>query len=248
MLKLKVFACDVMRREVFWLASKSPCYVDVTFLSRDFHKTPDKLRAALGESIQRANSEFPYEHYGEKAQYDYIILVYGLCDNSVVDLSSPHIPLVIPRAHDCITLLLGSKERYDELFHESPGTYWYSRGWIECALQPGEERYLKARQNYVETYGEENAEYLMEMEQGWFKSYNRAYYVDWEELGNAEYYRSYTKKCADYLKWKYEECRGSPLLLEKILSGCFDEEDVLIVPPGMSVAASFDKKIIKVSQ
>ena len=245
MLKLKVFACDVLRREVSWLASKSPCYVDVSFLSQGLHATPDKLRAMLGEYIEKANEEFPYSYYGEKEEYDFIILAYGLCDNGITNLISPKIPLVIPRAHDCITLLLGSKERYSELFNNSPGTYWYSRGWIECTLQPGEDRYAKTRAIYAEKYGEDNADYLMEMEQGWFKSYERAFFINWEELGNSGYYRSYTKKSADYLRWKYEECRGSPLLMEKMLSGIFDEEEVLVVPPGMTVAASFDEKIIK---
>ena len=245
MLKLKVIACDVLRREISWLASKSPCYVDVIFLSQGLHATPDKLRAILSEHIEKANQDFPYSHYGEKAYYDYIVLAYGLCDNGIANLSSPKIPLVIPRAHDCITLLLGSKELYSELFHRNPGTYWYSRGWIECTQQPGEERYFRTRQSYVEKYGEDNADYLMEMEQGWFKSYERAFFINWEELGNTEYYRCYTKKCAAYLKWKYEECQGSTLLLEKILSGIFDEEEVLVVAPGMSIAASFDDAIIK---
>jgi hypothetical protein len=252
MLKLKVLACDVLRREIFWLASKSPCYVDVAFLPQGLHATPDKLRAILGENIEKANQrfgneKFPYINYGEKAHYDYIILAYGLCDNGITNLSSPKIPLVVPRAHDCITLLLGSKERYSDLFHKSPGTYWYSRGWIECTTQPGEERYSKIRNQYVEKYGEDNADYLMEMEQGWFKSYERAFFIDWEELGNSEYYRSYTKECAAYLKWKYEECQGSPLLMEKMLSGIFDEEEVLVVAPGMTIAASFDDNIIKAS-
>ena len=97
-------------------------------------------------------------------------------------------------------------------------------------------------------YGEENADYLMEMEQGWFKSYNRAFFINWEELGNSEYYRAYSKKCADYLKWKYEESKGSVLLMEKLLSGIFDEDEVLIVPPGMSIAASFDVEIIRAGE
>ena len=245
MLKLKVLACDVLRREIFWIASRSPCYVDVSFLPQGLHKTPDKLRAVLNENIEKANLEFPCDHCEEKSHYDYIIIVYGLCDNGITNLSSPKIPLVIPRAHDCITLLLGSRERYVEFFHQSPGTYWYSRGWIECSLQPGEERYNKARQQYVDQFGEDNADYLMEMEQGWYKSYERAFFIDWEDLGNSEYYRSYTKKCADYLNWKYKECQGSPLLLEKILGGRFDEEEVLVVAPGKSVAPSFDEMIIK---
>ena len=245
MLKLKVFACDVLRREISWLASRSPCYVDVSFLPQGLHATPDKLRATLSELIEKANREFPYSHYGENAHYDYIILAYGLCDNSIVNLSSQGIPLVIPRAHDCISLILGSRQRYTELFFKCPGTYWYTRGWIECSLQPGEERYSKTRQTYVEQYGEENADYLMEMMQGWLKSYERVFFIDWEGLGNSGYYRSFTKQCAAYLDWKYEECQGSPLLLEKLLSGIFDDNDVLVITPGEEVAASYDDMIIK---
>ena len=86
----------------------------------------------------------------------------------------------------------------------------------------------------------------MEMEQGWFKSYERAFFIDWEELGNSEYYRSYTKNCAEYLKWKYQEEKGSAILMEKILSGIFNEDEVLVVNPGVSIAASFDEAIVKV--
>ena len=245
MLKLKVIACDVLRREVSWLAGRSPCYIDTTFLSQGLHSTPDKLRNMLNAEIEKANEGVPNSHFNEKITYDYIILAYGLCDNSIVDISSPGVPLVVPRAHDCITLLLGSKERYSELFNASPGTYWYSRGWIERSLQPGEERYAKTREGYVAQYGEDNADYLMETEQGWFKSYNRAFFIDWEELGNSDYYRTYTKNCASYLNWNYEETQGKPLLMEKLLSGIFDEDEVLIVPPGMTIAASFDNAIIK---
>lgn len=39
--------------------------------------------------------------------------------------------LVIPRAHDCITLYLGSRQRYLEQFNARPGTYWYSLDYLE---------------------------------------------------------------------------------------------------------------------
>ena len=245
MLKLKVIACDVLCREISFLASRSPCYVDVSYLPQGLHATPDKLKVLLAECINHANCEFSHTHNNKKTCYDYIILAYGLCENSIVSLISPGIPLVIPRAHDCISLLLGSRKRYQELFKENPGTYWYSRGWIERSLQPGEERYMNTRLEYIEKYGEENADYLMEMEQGWFKKYDRAFFIDWEELGNSEYYRTYTKNCAAWLKWKYQEEPGSSLLLKKLLSGVFDENDVLVVPPGKTIVPSFDEAIIR---
>ena len=243
MLKLKVLACDVLRREISYLSSLSPCYVDAVFLPQGLHEFPDKLRIMLDEEIEKANQETVLRRDG--GAYDFIILAYGLCDNSVAGLKSSAIPLIVPRAHDCITLLLGSKERYSALFSETPGIYWYSRGWIERSLQPGKERYEQSYQSYVERFGEDNAEYLMETEQGWFKSYKCAFFIDWECLGNPEPYRAYTKECAEYLKWNYREIKGSPSLLEKALRGEFDQDEVLIVPPGKTIRPSYDEGIIK---
>ncbi|MDR2376734.1 MAG: DUF1638 domain-containing protein [Treponema sp.] len=244
MLKLKVIACDVLKREVAWLGSRSTCVVDVTYLPQGLHATPDILREKLTEQIELANRGYPYNHYGLRPSYDYILLIYGLCDNSVVGLTSENVPLVIPRAHDCITMLLGSRQRYGEMFHGHPGIYWYSRGWIECSEQPGEERYTHTYAAYVEQYGEDNAEYLMEMEQGWFKSYNRAVFINWKELGNDEYYRNYTKACATYLRWDYRELDGNPSLLEKMLNGVFDEDEVLVIPEHRTISASYTGGIL----
>jgi hypothetical protein len=247
MLKLKVIACDVFKREISYLVSRSPCFVDVSYLSQGLHTTPDILRARLKEEIQSANGEFPYNHFGLSPSYDYIVLLYGLCENSIVGLQSERVPLVAPRAHDCITLLLGSRTRYDELFHGHPGIYWYSRGWIECSLQPGRERYEYTYKEYRDKYGEDNAEYLMEMEQSWFKNYNRAVFIDWNCLGNAEYYRNYTRTCVEYLHWEFEETKGDPSLLKTIHNGTFEENEVLIIPPppGKTIAPSYTEGIIK---
>jgi hypothetical protein len=239
-----VIACDVLKREAAYLASRSRCIVDVTFLPQGLHATPDILRAKLTEQIETANQGFPYNHYGRRPSYDYILLIYGLCDNSIVGLKSEKVPLAVPRAHDCITLLLGSRRRYDELFRGHPGTYWYSRGWIECSMPPGEERYVNTYNSYLERFGGDNADYLMEMEQGWFKSYKRAAFIDWEVLGGADYYREYTRKCADYLGWDYQEISGDPSLLEKMLNGVFDEDAVLVVPPQKTITAHYAEGLI----
>ncbi|MDR2303293.1 MAG: DUF1638 domain-containing protein [Treponema sp.] len=244
MLKLKVIACDVLKREIAWLGSRSTCFVDVSYLPQGLHATPDILRTRLSDEIELANRGFPYNHYGRQPAYDYILLVYGLCDNSIVGLKSETVPLVVPRAHDCITLLLGSRKLYGEMFYGHPGIYWYSRGWIECSIQPGEERYTNTYSSYVERYGADNADYLMEMEQNWFKSYSRAVFINWKNLGNAGYYRNYTKTCAAYLRWDYQEVEGDPSLLKKMLNGIFDEDDVLIVPERKTINANYTGGII----
>jgi len=244
MLKLKVIACDVLNREISYLCSQSVCYTDVTFLHQGLHLNPDMLREKVQDQIDAANKGLPYNYLGQTPDYDYIVLGYGLCSNGIVGVVSEKVPLVIPRGHDCITLLLGSKDAYGEYFGNNPGTYWYSRGWIERSVQPGEERYNAVYRQYATEYGEDNAEYLMEMEQGWFKNYNNAAFIDWKDLGNSGYYRDYSKKCAEFLRWGFCELDGSSLLLQNLLNGIFDENQVLVVPPGKKVISSNDDGII----
>ena len=47
----------------------------------------------------------------DKAGYEAILFGYALCGNGLLGLTAFTVPLVIPRAHDCITLLLGSRQQ-----------------------------------------------------------------------------------------------------------------------------------------
>ncbi len=245
MLKLKIIACDVLNREISYLASQSKHYVDITFMHQGLHDTPEKLRELVQAEVDRANGEFPYNYYNTCPKYDYIILGYGLCSNGTVGIVSKYIPLVIPRAHDCVTLLLGSKEKYKSNFEKYPGTYWFSTGWIERGWQPSEIKYNALLKDYTERYDEDNAEYLMEMEQNWMKEYKNAGFVSWDSLPNSDYYREFTRNSADFFKWDFLELEGSESLLKNIINGEFNENEVLIVPPGTGAKASYDDGIIK---
>ncbi|MCX7749331.1 MAG: DUF1638 domain-containing protein [Clostridia bacterium] len=244
MLKLKVIACDVLNREISYLSSRSSCYIDTVFLHQGLHNTPEKLKALIQDEINKANEGFPYNHFGLRPHYDYIIVGFGLCSTGTVGISSPNIPLVIPRGHDCITLLLGSKERYREYFDSHPGTFWYSQGWIEKAVQPGKDRYEGLYKEYLEKYGKENADYLMDVEQSWVKDYSSAVHIYWSCLSNNDYYKQYTKGCAEFLNWGYDEIEGCPDLLYRMLNGVFDTHEVLLVPPGKKVTASYNENVI----
>lgn len=246
MLKLKIIACDVLNREISYLASLSKNHIDVTFLHQGLHNTPDKLKEMVQAEVNKANGEFPYNYYNTYPNYDYIILGYGLCSNGIVGITSHSIPMIIPRAHDCITLLMGSKEKYKSSFLNYPGTYWFSTGWIERGWQPSELKYAALLKDYTQRYGEENAEFLMEMEQNWMKEYKNAGFISWDCFQNNEYYRNYTKDSSNYFKWDFIEIEGSRSLVENILSGQFNNSEVLIVPPTNVINASYDDEIIKI--
>jgi hypothetical protein len=245
MLRLKVIACDVLNREISYLCSQSGCFTDVTFLHQGLHNTPDKLRIMLQQEIDRANQGFPYNYGNAAPDFDYILVGYGLCSNGIAGVSSPKVPLVVPRGHDCATLLLGSKQKYDECFQNHPGTYWFSTGWIERGWQPSEQRYQVLYAEYLRKYGEDNAAYLMDAEQHWMKDYQNAAFIHWNCLVNPEHYREFTKASAAYLGWNYLEFEGDHALLQRILNGEFNDTEVLVVPPGKKITPSFDAAIIK---
>jgi len=245
MFRLKIIACDVLNREISYLASQSKNYVDVTFLNQGLHNTPDKLRELVQVEVDKANGEFPYNYYNTCPNYDYIILGYGLCSNGIIGITSQSIPIIIPRAHDCITLLMGSKEKYKSNFANYPGTYWFSNGWIERGWQPSELKYAALLKDYTQRYGEENAEFLMEIEQSWMKEYKNAGFISWDCFQNNEYYRNYTKDSSNLFKWNFVEIEGSSSLLGNIINGEFNNNEVLIVPPMSIITASYDDEIIK---
>jgi hypothetical protein len=86
-----------------------------------------KMSAMLQSEIDKVDAE----------KYDMILLCYGLCNNGICNLHSS-LPIVIPRAHDCITLLMGSKEKYKDYFEKIPGTFFLSSGRHERNKGPGD--------------------------------------------------------------------------------------------------------------
>jgi len=233
MAEYHIVACNVLWREICYFASLSRNVFTFDFLPQGLHNYPETLREKLQCGIDRAEGDF-----------EVILIGYGLCSRGIEGVAARDKRLVVARGHDCITHLLGSKERYREYFDANPGTYWYSPGWIDTTLQPGRERYKRARLDYVERFGEENADYLMEVEQGWFKEYTSAAYVDLG-FGDNSRYEEYTRQCADWLGWKCDVLRGDPTLVADMLEGRWDAERFLIVEPGQRIVTTNDESIIR---
>lgn len=228
-----IVSCHVLWRELCHFAAQSKNVFDFTFLPQGLHDTPEVLRRELQAAID-----------GSPGECAAVLIGYGLCSNGLAGIIARSKPLVIMRAHDCITFLLGSKERYREYFDAHPGTYWYSPGWIDTNTQPGKERYENALQKYVEIYGQENADYLMRMEQDWMSKYSNAAYVDLG-VGDSEAYQAYTRECAQFLEWACDVLQGDPGLMRDFVEGNWDAERFLVVRPGEKVVASHDEEVVK---
>ena len=241
--KLLVIACDVVARPVYLCAARSPEVVDIRLLARGLHNEPVKLRDILQREID-----------GVERGYDAVVLGYGLCGGATAGIEARSLPVVLPRAHDCITLFLGARERYASEFSAAT-TYWYvhdqverNQGYNASSVGLGvsgdsDEDMEALRAEYVEKYGEDNADYLMEVMGAWKTHYQRAAFVG---LGVSDERASvtYAQEQADRRGWAFDQVEGSMLLLRKLVHGEWDE-DFLVLQPGERLAMSWDEAIVK---
>lgn len=232
--RIVLIACAVLEAEVRHYASLFPGLIQIDILEQGLHNEPAKLRDSVQQAIDRIERD---------CTPDAIVLGYGLCSRGLEGVHAAKATLVIPRAHDCITLLLGSKERYQQYVNQHPGTYWYSPGWNKHHIPPGPQRYEKLYNEYLAKFGEDEAKYLMEMEQHWFTTYNRATYVDLT-VGVTQADLDYTRQCADWLKWHFDHQQGDPALLKDLLGGNWDADRFLVLSPGSTLQVSGDEQVI----
>ena len=133
MKRLLAIVCEVFHREACAAAAQSRLRVDFEFLPKSLHDIGEeamsaRLQATIDHALQTRSAD---------EQPGAIVLLYGLCNNGICGLHAP-VPLVVARAHDCITLLLGSRERYEAHFAAHPGTFYKSPGWIERDSDPND--------------------------------------------------------------------------------------------------------------
>ena len=117
-MRIAIIGCMVFNREISYLVSQSRHVIRVWWLRQGLHNTPDILRTELQHAIDKVERE--NERLPENLRYEAIVLAYGLCSNGLIGLRSRTLPLVAPRCDDCISLFLGSADRYREVFSKMP--------------------------------------------------------------------------------------------------------------------------------
>jgi hypothetical protein len=242
-LKFKLISCEIFFREMEFLLEQSPHEIDVEFLQKGLHDIP------TNEMLKRIQAQVDA---ASEQDYDAILLGYGLCNNGLVDLEARNIQMVLPRAHDCITMFLGSRQRYKEYFDANPGTYFKTTGWIERNEVAEELKQLSipnqmgmdmTYEQLVEQYGEDNAEFLWEELCNTEKNYSQITFI---EMGVEpdDRFENIARNEAASKHWKFEKVPGNLILLRQLLSGEWDSDDFLVIPPQHRIAARHDGSII----
>ena len=242
--RLKLIACEIFYREFCHVIANAANIIDVEFVTQGLHDLESNdMRQKLQEKIDAV----------DPVKYNAVLLGYGLCNNGIVGLMAKQIPLIIPRAHDCITFFFGSKEKYKGYFNSNPGTYYKTTGWMERdtvnmeTMQSFKLQKLgldKTYEDYVKIYGEENAKYIIETLGKGIDNYTRYSYID---MGLAKIlkYDELTRKEAKKKNWEFENINGDFEIFRNLVDGNWNTEDYLVVKPGYRVLASYDDNIIK---
>ena len=246
-MRLKLIACEIFYREICAAVARSVNQVDVEFLPKGLHDIGSaKMLARLQEVVDQVDASC----------YESVLLGYALCGMGIVGLTTRSLPVVVPRAHDCITLFLGSKERYLDYFNNHPGVYFKTTGWIERGESIDQAGQLPIQnltgmtsdfQELVDKYGEENARFLYDELCNYTRNYSQFTFIEMGIEPDDRFERQARQQAADR-GWKFEKLAGDMTLVRQLVDGPWDDERFLVVPPGGRVAASFDEKIIKVEK
>jgi uncharacterized protein DUF1638 len=242
---LKLIACEIFYRELCAAVARSTNQVDIEFASKGLH---DIGRVGMSGRLAEILADV------DESKYDAVLLGYALCSNGIVGLATKTIPLVVPRAHDCITLFLGSKERYLEYFQNHVGTYFKTSGWIERGdglAQLGDDalrRQMGMLEDYdalVAKYGEENAQYLQEQFVEMTRNYSQMTYIEMGVEPDDRFERQ-ARDLATEKGWTFDHVQGDMTLLRQLVDGPWDEDRFLVLPPGSSIAPSFTEEIVQI--
>jgi hypothetical protein len=231
----KLIGCEVICRELCHSLARSPYVVDTEFLPKALHDAGGPaMRKRLQDLIDATDA----------SRYEAVLLGYALCGNGTAGLQAGSIPLVIPRAHDCIALLMGSADAYSRYFESHPGVYYRSIGWLERGedLQPFTPGAAQTLEALIDKYGEDNGRYLFEQLTSYQATYTQLTYIR-TGLEPDSRFEDQAQAEARRRGWSYESIDGGLGIFERLLSGDWNEREFLVVPPGKRVVCRYDGSI-----
>jgi hypothetical protein len=166
------------------------------------------------------------------------------CGHGTAGLRPRRHKLVIPRAHDCITVFMGGKEAYAEHQRRCPTCYYYTPGWNRNRRVPGPDRLVALKAELAKKFDADDVEFLLETEREQWAQHNTATSID---LGtdDAESEAGHARRCADWLGWKFGRIHGDQALLRDLLWGRWDGARFQIVEPGMQLGQSPDANVLR---
>ena len=233
--RIGLLACRVFEDEIARHGAGFPQIVETRFLEVGLHDCPDNLRKEIQAEIDR---------FDGRNDIDAVVLAYALCGRGTSGLRAGRHPLVIPRGHDCITVFMGSKEKFACQQAACPDSYYYTPGWMKAGRCPGPGRLESLREEFSQKFDPDDVDFLLESEKANWAQHGRAVYLDLGTPG-ADEKAAEAEAAAKNLGWKFERLPGDPSLLIDLLAGRWDSGRFQIIEPGGKLDHSPDDKIFR---
>jgi len=204
-----ILACSSLAKEIVLAKSKLNVDYPVVYLDRKYHVNPLEMREKIIESLKNMDSSV-----------DTVLVAMGYCGGSWENILTDK-KIVLPRVDDCITLLLHTDETPNFNLKEIGHFYFRELDNKNNSLESMRERLCKKM-------GEEEGDKLFKK---WFQSFTDIDIID------TTTYDSYNKlhleqvnKDAQLINCKVNHKKGSNIIIEKLLSGQWDKQFLIVEP------------------
>ncbi|QSX08624.1 DUF1638 domain-containing protein [Alkalibacter rhizosphaerae] len=205
-MKTLILSCNTIRAELDLTIQQWNIPYPVIYLESGLHLEPDLLRKEMQKILDRVSN------------VDQVLLIMGFCGNAVVGLKTNDFRLVVPKADDCLTLLLGSMDRRKEVQREK-NTYFLSKGWLDM-FDDVEKTMMDEYHRMTKRYGQERAEKIF-----------RSYYRHYERLGvidtgafDMDDMLEQAKSTAAMMDLEIEPLKGTMNFLDAFVLGPWDDD------------------------
>lgn len=213
-----IVACSMLKNEILKVMETQDLCYPVIWLEKGLHEFPKKLKKALEEKIL------------ELSDKKYILLLYGMCGYAVVGLKSDTSSIIVPKFDDCVRMLMCTEKGLP--IPTKADRFYFTKEWITDKF------ILNEFDEYCRTYGEEKGRMIAEM---MIEHYSG---IDFIETGTYD-----VSACIDEIKERAAgyglNCgcvRGTVRVLEKMLTGDWDEEFVVNMPGRKIEMSDFDDR------
>ena len=157
---------------------------------------------------------------------------------------------MLPRAHDCIALLMGSRERYQTYFEGNPGTYYQSTGWLERGkglqqLTRNTMGFDEPLEAMIRKYGEDNGRYLYEEMTRYRSQYRKLTFIETGLEAGGKFLAEASTEAKEK-GWSFERLPGDLTWLRRMVEGEWAEPEFVVAEPGQRIVASYDTSVVKV--
>jgi hypothetical protein len=207
-----ILACATILDELQLAIAQTGTRFPVVLVESGLHLYPDKLKSSLQEELDRI------------ANVNRVLLAFGYCGNCVVGIKPPSFTLTLPRAADCISLLLGSSQRRAEVQGEAQ-TYFLTQGWFEH-----ERNIYREYEDAVARFGKERADRIFKT---MLAHYKRLAVIDTGAYPLDSILKK-TTSIADSFGLEHIVLPGDLSFLRALLTGPWDER-FINVSPGQTI-------------